>query len=258
MATQQPLDNIPILVLLFIFVVLNVVAYEVGYRTGLWAQGRGQKSEEGPTGIVVGSVLALMAFLLAITVGMASERFDNRRGLVLQEANAIGTTYLRAGYLPEPAASESRDLLAEYVPLRIARGEGLEAAIQRSEEIQRELWLIAEDVARTAGSDVNALYIESLNEVIDLHESRIVAGLYARVPPTILWLLVGGIVLSLGMVGYNAGLDRKRSPILAIVLILSLGAVVWLVVDLDRPADGLIQTNQQPLMDLQETIEALP
>jgi hypothetical protein len=60
------------------------------------------------------------------------------------------------------------------------------------------------------------------------------------------------------MVGYNAGLDRKRSPILAIVLILSLGAVVWLVVDLDRPADGLIQTSQQPLIDLQETIEALP
>ena len=60
------------------------------------------------------------------------------------------------------------------------------------------------------------------------------------------------------MVGYNAGLDKKRSPILAIVLILSLGAVVWLVVDLDRPSDGLIQTSQQPLIDLQETIEALP
>ena len=60
------------------------------------------------------------------------------------------------------------------------------------------------------------------------------------------------------MVGYNAGLDKKRSPILAVVLILSLGAVVWLVVDLDRPSDGLIQTSQQPLIDLQETIEALP
>ena len=127
MTTQQPLDNIPILVFLLIFVVVNVAAYEVGYRAGLWAQARGQKGEEGPTGIVVGSVLALMAFLLAITVGMASDRFDNRRGLVLAEANAIGTTYLRAGYLSEPASSESRELLTEYVPLRIARGEGLEA-----------------------------------------------------------------------------------------------------------------------------------
>jgi hypothetical protein len=257
MTTQQPLDNVPILLFLLIFVLVNVAAYEIGYRSGLWAQARGQKGEEGPTGIVVGSVLALMAFLLAITVGMASDRFDNRRGLVLAEANAIGTTYLRAGYLSEPASSESRELLSEYVPLRIATGEGLEEAIQRSEEIQRELWTIAEDVARTNSSDVVALYVEGLNEVINLHESRIVAGVYARVPPTILWLLIGGIILSLGMVGYNAGLDKKRSPILAVVLILSLGAVVWLVVDLDRPSDGLIRTSQQPLIDVQETIEAL-
>ena len=69
--------------------------------------------------MIVGSILALLAFLLAVTMSMASDRFDTRRAIVLDEANSIGTTYLRAGYLPEPASSQIRQLLREYVPLRI-------------------------------------------------------------------------------------------------------------------------------------------
>ena len=188
--------------------------------------------------MIVGSILALMAFLLAITMGMASDRFDTRRGLVLAEANALGTTYLRAGYLSEPTSSEMQELLQGVRPAahRHRRtGPSWRRTSQRSEELQAEMWTIAEDVARTDGSDVTALFIESLNEVIDLHTSRVVAGLYARVPPTILWLLVVGVVLSLGLVGYNAGLTGRRSPVIATVLVISMGAVLWLVIDLDRP-----------------------
>ncbi len=241
MPSQQPLDRIPVLLFLVLFVLANVIAYEIGFRIGVWAKRRGPEDDgdDGPTGLIVGSILGLMAFLLAITMGMASDRFDNRRSLVLQETNAIGTTYLRAGYLAEPASSESQELLRQYVPHRIATSDLSEVAanIEASEELHTELWAIAEDVARTDGSDVTALYIESLNEVIDLHTMRVVAGVYSRVPPTILWLLVAGVVLSLGLVGYNAGLSRKRSPVIATVLVVALGAVIWLVVDL-RPATG--------------------
>ena len=76
--------------------------------------------QEGPTGVLVSSILALMAFLLAVTMGMASDRFDTRRQLVVQEANAISTTYLEADYLPQPAADQMKELLREYLPLRIA------------------------------------------------------------------------------------------------------------------------------------------
>jgi hypothetical protein len=260
MASQQPLDQLPVFLILALYVLVSFVAYEVGYRIGVWVQEREPGHQEGPTGMIVGSILALMAFLLAITMGMASDRFDNRRSLVLQETNAIGTTYLRAGYLSEPASSDSRELLAAYVPLRVATSDQarLAANIARSEEIQDELWAIAEDVARTEGSDVVALYVESLNEVIDLHTMRIVAGVYSRVPPTILWLLVAGILLSLGLVGYSAGLDGRRSPVIALVLVVSLGAVLLLVIDLDRPQDGLITVSQQPLIDLQEKMESAP
>jgi hypothetical protein len=260
MNSPEPLDLLPIPVLLIIFALLSLAAYEVGFQIGVLRKRHDPEPSEGHIGLVVGSILGLMAFLLGITMGMAADRFDNRRGLVLAETNAIGTAYLRAGYLSEPASSASQELLREYVPLRIASSdiEELRANFARSEEIQAELWTIAEDVARREGSDVVALYIESVNEVIDLHTSRFVAGIYSRVPATILWLLIGGVVLSLGLVGYNAGLDRKRNPLIAVVLILSLGAVMWLVIDLDRPRDGLLQTSQQPLIDLQERLNSQP
>ena len=257
--THQPLDSLPIIVLVALFVAINVVVYEIGYQIGKWGRRRGgedAKPDEGPTGIIVGAILGLMAFLLAITMGMASDRFDARRALVLEETNAIGTTYLRAGYLDEPAGSDMRDLLREYVPLRIATTDDalLVANLERSEQLLDEMWAIAEDVARAQPSDVTALFIEALNEVIDLHTSRFVAGVYSRVPPTILLLLVAGVILSLGLVGYNAGLSEKRSPIIAIVLVIALGATLWLVIDLDRPREGLIKTSQQPLIDLQQKL----
>ena len=120
-------------------------------------------------------------------------------------------------------------------------------------QIQNELWAVTEKVARDNGSDVVALFVESVNDVIDLHESRVTAG-SARVPETILLLLVGGAALSLGMVGYSAGLTGRRSLLSAVVLIIALGAVIMIVVDLDRPRDGFIQVSQQPLIDLQKQV----
>lgn len=254
---QQWLDSIPIWGVFVVFAIISLVVYEIGYRVGRWWQKRTPEESEGPTGVLVGSLLALMAFMLAITMGMASERFDTRRGLVLGEANSVGTTYLRAGYLPEPASTDSRELMREYAPLRIATNDivELEANIKRSEEIQNELWAIAEELARQAPeSDVLALYIDSLNETIDFNETRIIAGLFARVPQTVLALLIIGSALTLGMVGYGAGLTRRRSPLTALVLIVVLGAVVTLVVDIDRPQGGLLEVNQQPLLDLQAQI----
>jgi hypothetical protein len=262
MSFQDFLDSLPIVVVFLAYAIIAVTLSEVGYRLGRWWQDHTPEEREGPTGMIVGSLLALMAFLLAIATGMAADRFDTRRGLVLAEANSIGTTYLRAGYLPAPASSEIRNLLREYVPLRIIKTsdvEDLHVRMARSVELQAKLWSIAEDLARAAPeSDVLALFIDSLNETIDLHETRVVAGIYARVPETILLLLFFGSILTLGMVGYNAGLTRRRSPVTAFAMIAVLGAVITLVVDLDRPRDGFLKVNQKPLVDLQEQVEALP
>ena len=257
MPTTNPLEDVPVLLLFAIFAAVTFIAYEVGFQVGHWYQARTPGVQEGPTGVLVGSLLALLAFLLAITMGMASDRFDTRRGLVLEEANAMGTTYLRAGYLPEPASSEIRNLLREYVPLRVAPSDRatLVANIQRSEELLQQMWSVAEAEAKvTQQGDLMSTFIESLNETIDLNESRIAAGVYARVPASILWLLVIGSVLTLGMVGYSAGLTARRDLLSAIVLIVALGAVLALVIDLDRPREGFVQVSQQPIIDLQQQI----
>lgn len=261
MRFQQLLDSLPIGGVFVAFAIFALIVTELGYRHGYWWQERTQDEKQGPTGMIVGSLLALMAFLLAIAMGMASDRFDTRRGLVLAEANSIGTTYLRAGYLPEPASSEIRALLREYVPLRIVNNDLTDVRVRlaRSADLQGQLWSIAEELARaTPESDVLALFIDSLNETIDLNETRVTAGIYARVPETILLLLFSGSMLTLAMVGYTAGLTQRRSPLTAIVLIALLGAVITLVVDLDRPRDGLLKVNQQPLIDLQAQVGALP
>jgi hypothetical protein len=257
MPTNQLLDSIPIPGVFIGFAVASLLLYEAGFRLGRWWQDRMPGEQEGPTGLLIGSILALLAFLLGVTMSMASDRFDTRRGLVLDEANAIGTTYLRAGYLPEPASSQIRELLRQYVPLRIVVTDQKDVArdIERSQEILMQTWTIAEGVAKTTTQgDLVSTFLESLNETIDLHETRITAGLYARVPETVVLLLIGGSALSLALVGYSAGLTKRRGLLNALVLVFALGAVIMIVIDLDRPREGFIQVSQQPLIDLQRQI----
>jgi len=256
MLTTQVLDALPIWAVFILFAIVALALYEGGFRLGRWWQDREPGEQEGPTGVIVGSILALLAFLLAVTMGMASDRFDTRRAIVLSEANAIGTTYLRAGYLPEPASSQMRELIREYVPLRIRTDSSGDLAgdIQKSQVLLGQMWTIAEGVAKTTQQgDLTSTFIESLNETIDLHETRVTAG-SARVPETLVLLLFIGSVLSLGMVGFSAGLTGRRSLLTAVVLVIALGAVLTIVVDLDRPREGLIQVSQQPLVDLQRVV----
>ena len=256
----QLLDGIPVLGVFVLIVVVTLLFYEAGFRLGRWWQVR-TPGEQELTGVLVGSIVGLLAFLLAITMGMASDRFDTRRGLVLEEANAINTTYLRAGYLPEPARTEIRERLREYAPLRVATNDRvkLQANIDRSVVLQNEIWGIGQDVAKTPDQgDLVSLFLDSTNHLIELHEARIVAGIYARVPESILFLLLTGSAFTLGMVGYSAGLTLKRGVLSAIGLAITLAAVITLVVDLDRPRDGFLTVSQQPILDVITQIGAQP
>jgi hypothetical protein len=256
MATQL-LDSLSIGAIIALFAVLSLACYEIGFRVGRWWQERMPGEQEGPTGVLVGALLGLFAFLLAVTMGLAADRFDARRGLVLAEANAIGEAYLQADYLPQPAADEMKDLLREYVSLRIASDDlaQVQASIQRSVELHAAMWTITAEVAQSGHSpDLVSSFGDKVTEIVSLNEARVVAGLYARVPETILLLLLVGSGLSLGMVGYGAGLTGRRSVVSAVVLIVALGAVQALVIDLDRPQEGLLRVSQQALLDVQQWI----
>lgn len=253
---RQLFDPLPIVLAFAVIAIILLVTYEVGFRIGRWYQRRTPGIQEGPTDMLVGSMLALLAFLLAVTMGMAADRFDARRALVIEEANAIEVAYLQAGYLPAQDSEGTRALLREYAPLRINVDDLVLQAedFARSEEIHDELWAIAEPLARDKGSDVVALYVQSLSELTQLHETRVAALLYGRVPETVILLLIFGSALSLGMVGYSAGLTGHRSVVTAAVLVLALSAVLTLVLDLDRPRDGFVEVSQQPIIDVVKAI----
>jgi hypothetical protein len=211
--------------------------------------------------MIVGSILALVAFMLAITMGLASDRFDARRGLVLDEAVAIETAFMRAGYLPEPFKTETQDLLRAYVPLRIAPTDDSDVTdeLEQSEALLVELTETAQQVAiEYVDSDLTAMYVDSINEIVAVSTRRITAGIYARVPDTILFLLFGLTALSVGMVGHRAGVLGRHSLVTAGLLVVTLCAVLTLVIDLDRPGQGLLQVSQRPLIELQEQIGPPP
>jgi hypothetical protein len=156
---QHALDPLPIWVLFLLFLGAGLLCYEGGVRIGLWWQRRTPDEKEGPTGIIVGALLALMAFLLGVTVSMAADRYDARRKLVVEEANSIGTTYLRAGYLVQPQNDTIREILRDYVPLRISTRDDEELLRRHaeSEQLTVFLWAEAEELARETPSPTRSL-----------------------------------------------------------------------------------------------------
>jgi hypothetical protein len=129
---------------------------------------------------------------LAFTFGLAASRFETRRQVFLDEVNAIGTAYLRAALLPETDRTETRELLREYVDVRLEsiRSGKIKEAIRRSEGLQAALWGKAVSLGqKSPASIVVGLFIQSSNELIDLQTKRVAAGLHSRIP-NVIWLVL--------------------------------------------------------------------
>jgi hypothetical protein len=251
------LDLIPLWAVFLLIVGTLLLATELGFRVGRSWQHRAPDKDTA-IGPMVAAVLGLVGFLLAFMVSMAADRYNARRGLVLAEANTIGTAYLRAGYLPEPYGSESRDLLRQYLDVRLIALDVSRAAesIALSEEIQVELWHRADAmVEQTGGSDVYALYVESLNELVELHSQREIAAFYARIPTTLVLALYGFSLMGFFILGFANSYDGRRSVVALIALVLVFGSVLYLIVDLDRSREGMFQVSYQPLIGLEERMQ---
>ena len=255
---RDPLDSVPIW--LFSAVVCAVIglAMEGGYRLGRWRHAQTAEEKEGPVGTMVGSVLALLAFMLAFTFGMAGSRFEARRQSALDEANAVGTAYLRTRLLPEPQRGTSGRLLREYVDVRV-RGlrEGrLAEVVTRSEELHGLLWAEAVTAAERQPGPITGLYVQALNEMIDLHATRVQVGLRSRIPGVIWAGLLSLALLGMAAVGYQSGLAATRRSPAMLTLVVAFAGVLFLIVDLDRPGEGLLVVSQEAMHDLQRTMTA--
>jgi hypothetical protein len=258
MVTQYStvLDSLPLWGLFLGIIALVLAAIEGGYRLGSYRHRQPGREQEAPVGAMVGATLGLLAFMLAFTFGMAASRFDTRKQLVLDEANAIGTTYLRTAMLPD-RRDEVRALLRSYVDSRLeaVRSGRVAEEIVRSEDIQNQLWSAATALGlQHPDSIVLGLFVESLNEVIDLHAKRVTAALRNRIPGAIWITLLTIAMLSLAAMGYHAGLVGTVRSLAILVVAVTFSAVVLLIADLDRPQEGSLTVSQQALIDLRQSM----
>jgi hypothetical protein len=252
------LDSVPLWVFFLATMGLVTLFFEAGFHFGKRKQlPAGEKSESSSA--MVGALMALVGFMLAFTFSSASSRYDVRRGLVIEETNAIGTTYLRAGILPEPYGTQIRGLLRDYVDSRVnmvgkAKTER-DQEIVRSEALQDKIWALAQEVGKKdAGAVTTGIFIQSLNEMIDLHLKRVSAGIRDRIPFAIWATLYLLTIVTMAAMGFHIGLGGSRQVWLQLALIFSFSAVLGLISDLDRPQKGTIKVSQQAMIELQNKL----
>src|ERR1700722_19052051 len=180
-----PIDVIPLWGMFAATLVVILLSIERGYLLGKYRRRYSEEKKEGPVSAIVAATLGLLGFILAFTFGLGSSRFEARRQIVVEESNAIGTTYLRAGLLPDARGAKIRQLLKEYVDARLEAVEtgNIAKLLQRSDELQRQLWKEAEAVGQEhPNSIVVGLFIQSLNETIDIHAKRLQVAVRNRIP----------------------------------------------------------------------------
>ncbi len=217
-----------------------------------------KKIEVGHIGTIVGATLGLIAFILAFTFNQTTERFDARKQYLLQEVNSIETTWLRAGLIREPHSSEVKDLLKEYVNIRVEAAnhpERIRELYHQSNILEKKIWSVVTDLTNNAPRNdaINALFVEAVNEMFDNQTNRITVTLQSRIPLLIWITFFFLIMISMFAVGVLFGLQKKTDWVIIFALTLAFSAVILVIIDLDSTT-GIIQINYQPIFDLYQRL----
>jgi hypothetical protein len=216
-----------------------------------------------PFGVLQAALLGLVGLILAFGLTMAVGRYESRRAAVVDSANAIGTTYLRAQTLREPLRSRSLDELVRYTDATIRLSNAVPgtssaaAAVVDGSRLQRSLWRKAGEALDDSPTDsAPRLYVETLNEMIDMQTVQ-VSALNNRVPSAVLAIEILGAAVGLGLLAlYLAMLSRG---VVTVVLAAAFVSVLLLITfDLDRPVRGFVRVPDDPLVSLRASMELPP
>jgi len=256
------IDDIPLWLLFIGTTLLIVGTIQVGYLVAKRLRPRLVGEKEGSVGALGGSVLALLAFILAFTFSIVAGRYDARKGLVREQAVAIRSAYARTEFLPEAPRAESKTLYQQYLTLVVHAGKAGYAnerpeVLAQLRAIQTRLWEIAvENVRLGDTSDISAGYVDAVDDMRNVLAVRVAVALGSRLPSG-LWLILYAL-LALGMfaVGYQTAIaDSSRRSVMMVVMAMSFSIVICLIVALDNPERGVIAISQQPLKDLQAEMQ---
>jgi len=251
---MEILDILPVWSFFVGMVIVSLAAAEIGFRIGIRIQDRSSNpGDTRMTGTVVGGMLGLVGFLMAFSIGIAIGHHGERKSMVVTEANAIGVAWLRAGFLEETDSLALRRLLREYAEVRLDAANqviNLPVAIQRSEKLHEEMWDIIERNVRQGGdSEIMVSLIESVNDVISTHSLRITAAI-KRLPRILGIVLILSTIVSFSLVGVASSADRKRDTAAIFLFALVFTAILMIMVDLDRPQEGMLTISQTAITDL--------
>lgn len=225
----------------------QLVAFLVGYRLSVRRRRRGEREAEG-IGVVVGGILGLLGFVLALTLSFANARFEERRQGGLAEANAIGTAWLRAEAVGGPRGETIAALLETYAQLRLdyVRAEFdpkmIGEMVARTNAMQNEIWGHAVAIGRESPTPITALLISSLNETFDAASAERYA-FEMRMPAELIWLLLGMTLLGMSSVGFQIGQRQRAVWGLVMVLTVTWNVVIVTILDLASPRFGSMRPS---------------
>jgi hypothetical protein len=261
-------DLIPIWALLIGTILVMVLFIEFGFQLGKNAQANSKKAQTSQVRAIMGAGLGLLAFMLAFTFATAQSHFEARVQSLAEEARIARNAFMQADLLVEPRRSQAKQLLKDYIELRsdsrTLKGPGvaeqLAELLRTSEQIQQKLWLIAAQSDTQAkdkqvGVKENDLFMVSIIALTDIHYTRLHSAVMNRIPFTIWITLYLMAILSMIIMGYQAGLTDRRSPVATMTLAVAFSAVIILIADLDRPIMSFFEINKQLLVDLNEYME---
>jgi hypothetical protein len=246
---------------------LVIVALVGGVTLAGYAVGRRLREHhetlKEPFGVLQGALLGLVGLILAFGLSLALGRYEDRRAATVGEANAIGTTYLRAQLIAEPARTRSIDLLRHYTDLallvthEVPNGPAMRRTVAAEDVTQRQLWRVAgQSITAAPVASSPRLYVDSLNSMIDDQTVRI-AALTNRVPAAVLAIEVLGAVTALGLLAVHISiLGRGLVALLAAAALVTL--LLLVTFDLDRPTRGLITVPDTPLAQLRASMTLPP
>lgn len=253
------LDRVPVGVFFILISLIALTPIEAGQRWGVRRRQMTEHEPEGPVGNVVGATLGLLAFMVALTVGAATARYDARKEALIDGVNAIESAFRNALLLPEPHNSETRKLLREYVAVRLempklyGSPDQLRKMDAQVRGLQKSLWAHSEALAKQdRSSEIYALFTASLGEVMQIYNKRIILGAQYRIPLLLWVVLIVVTIITMFGVGFQFGLAGNRSIIANLTLVLTFALVLTLIFDLDQPGKGFIDVSQQPMYDLYE------
>ena len=216
----------------FLLLAAQYLAHEVGYWLGLRQKQREPAHGDGAA-LVVGALLGLLAFVLALTLSFASTRFNERREGTLAEANAIGTAWLRAAAIGQPRGDEIAKLLEQYTKVRMAFVQaGVDPARinelnQQTNALQSVIWGHAAAIVRESPGPIATWLTSSINDAFDAGTAERF-GFEQRLPSQVFWLIIGMSILGMGAIGYQLGLKGTANRKMVLLL-----TAVWTVVIVD-------------------------